>query len=161
MRKGEGTPPGKAGGTAPHPPTSQRYPDVVTRTKNPIRRTYHAVLIVLGWALFAFAWYHIFFRQTARDAVLTFLLLGAVFAGVVIVNFLWVAVNVGIYRSRGNRTQVRVVPFTARTDVLGRKLEHPGWDELKRASVVTVRIDAARGAKIYEVAAPGPAAPSR
>jgi hypothetical protein len=161
MRMGEGTPPRHAGGSAPHPPTSERYPVVVTRTRNPIRRLYHAVLVVLGWALFAFTWYHIFYRHTARDAILTFLLLAVVFAGVMIVNLLWVALNVGIYRRRGSRTQVRVVPFTARSDALGRSLEHPDWEELKSAAVVTVRVEPARGVKVYEVAAPGPAVPRR
>lgn len=154
---GEGPPPRHRGGPAPHPPTSQRYPDVVTHTKNPIRRLYHAVLVVLGWVLFAFTWYHIFFRHTARDAILTFLLLAVAFAGVVIVNLLWVAVNVGIYRRRGSRTQIRVVPFTARTDVLGRRLEHPDWEELKDAAVVTIHVEPARSVKIYEVAAANPA----
>lgn len=158
MTTGEGTPP-REGFGPPEPPTARRYPEVVTHTRNPVRRIYHFVVAAGGWVLFAYFWHATFIKQMGPEAVTTLLLLVLVMVGIVAVHLIWVGFNVGIYRARGKRTHVRSVPFRSRRDTLGRVLRTPGWDHLQAAPLIEVRIDLITDAKHYEICDPGGSRP--
>lgn len=152
MTTGDGTPRRELG--PPQPPTARRYPEVVTRTRNPVRRIFHFLLAAGGWILFAYFWYATFIKQMGPEAVTTLLLLVVVMVGIVAVHLIWVGFNLGIYRARGKRTHVRSVPFRSRRDTLGRALRTPGWEVLQAAALIEIRIDEAAGAKLYEMSDP-------
>ncbi len=151
MPPGEGPPHPRWQAFPPRPPTARQYPEVVTRTRNPVRRVFHFGIALSGWVLFAVSWYFIFARNVGPDAVAAFLLLLLALIGVVAVDLAWVAFNLGVYRMRGSRTQVRHVPFRVRRDCVGRLLRTPGTDVLKASGFLRVRIAEEGRVKIYEV----------
>ncbi len=153
MTTGEG-PPRKGPGGAPRPPTAARYPEVVTHTRNPVRRVFHFLLASAGWILFAYFWYATFLRQMGPEAWTTLLLLLVVMVGIVAVHLIWVGFNLGIYRARGKRTHVRSVPFRSRRDVLGRALRTPGWELLQASPLVEISIGESGAAKLYTAIRP-------
>jgi hypothetical protein len=135
----------------PFPPTARSYPEVVTRTRNPVRRAFHLLLVIVGWILFGAFWYFIFARGTGRGAVRTFAILFVTMVGIIVINYLWVGFNLGIHRIRGQRTQARIVPFRVRRDALGRELIGPGWDAVQRGRIVDVVIDEKNRTKRFVV----------
>jgi hypothetical protein len=143
-------PPGSSSKTTvPVPPTARSYPEVVTGTRNPVRRVFHILLIVIGWILFVLFWYYIFFKGTGEGASQTFVILLITMLGIIAINWLWVAFNLSLYKLRGSRTAVRHVPFTATRDVLGRTLVTPGWSAVQEARIVDVTLDTKGEVKRY------------
>ncbi len=128
-------------GAIPLPPTARHYPEVVTATRNPVRRAFHLLLIIVGWIVFVLFWYYIFFRGTGEGASQTFVLLLITMLGIIVINWLWVGFNLSLYRVRGARTTVREVPFTATRDALGRKLVTPGWSAVQESRIVDVFVN--------------------
>jgi hypothetical protein len=122
-------------------PAVRRPPNVVTRTRNPVLRGFHILASLLGWVLFAYFWYGTFARPLDRRTLPTFALLGLVLIGIIIVNALWVSFNKGIYRSRGQRTQVPMVGFEGVNDYLGRILEGADWPQLRREAWIRIAIE--------------------
>jgi hypothetical protein len=133
----------------PIPPTARVYPLVVTRTQNPVRRSFHTILVVIGWIGFLIFWFFVFARGNGRDTLRTFMILLIAIAGTISLNWIWVWYNLDIFRNRGNRTKVRSVPFTATNDVLGRPIVGGDWASLQEASLVEVVVDEAERVKRY------------
>lgn len=129
--------------------TPKGPPQVMTHTRNPVRRFFHILISLLGWALFAWFWYTVFALPLDRRAYPTFLILLVFLAGIILVNALWVNFNRGIYRTRGRRTRVREVEFAGVADQLGRTLEGADWDRLRGEAWVRVDLDAIQGVKRY------------
>jgi hypothetical protein len=136
-------------GTVPVPPTARHYPEVVTATRNPVRRVFHSLLIAAGWLVFVLFWYYIFFKGTGQGASQTFVILLITMIGIIVINWLWVAFNLSLYKLRGSRTTVRTVPFTATRDVLGRTLVTPGWAAVQEARIIDVTVDEKAETKRY------------
>lgn len=151
----KGTPPPADRTRAPFPPTARIYPEVVTRTRNPVRRVAHLLLIAIGWALFALFWFAIFYRNTGGEALRTFGMLGLAFLGIGFVNLVWVWFNVGIYRRKGSRIEVPEAHFRYRHDALGRAIAAPEWDAIRAGSVVDVTIEEAQRRKLYRISRAG------
>ncbi|MCA0240965.1 MAG: hypothetical protein LCI02_08885 [Proteobacteria bacterium] len=104
----------------------------------PLRRLLHALLIVLGWLLFAWSW----LRVTAdRPAVgeLKWLMLAALLV-VPVLTLSWVAHNVGIYRRKGPRRAVTPVAVQHDVDFNGRRIE-ADWPALASARCIEIVID--------------------
>lgn len=114
------------------------------------RRIVHAVLVVLGWLLFAWSWQ----RVTAAGpevGELRWLLLTAVLV-VPVLTLSWVAHNVGIHRRKGPRRSVPAVTARHDRDFNGRRLE-ADWPALAMARHIDIVVD---GDRKRFVAAPRP-----
>ncbi len=114
---------------------------VVTHTRNPAQRIFHALVSIVAWILFGYFWYVIFVRSLDRQAVTAVLLILVVLAGIILVNFLWVHFNRGLYRRFTRRTQVRGAVMTPNADKLGRPLLGADWTSLKTAAHLLVDLD--------------------
>lgn len=144
----------------PRPPTALAYPEVVSRTRNPVRQVFHVGVAVFGWLVFGLSWLFIFARRIGHDAILTFLMLGLAFLGIVVINLLWITFNVGIHRMRGSRTHVRHVPFHERRDCMGRRLVMPEPEVLQSAPFIRVTVSPHQASKTYEPREPRPLPPA-
>lgn len=131
------------------PDANRPLPEVVSRTRNPVQRAFHALLSIAGWILFGWFWWTVFARPIDRTALYTFGLLLVALVAIVVIHLIWVRFNLDLYRTRGQRTQVRQVAFTATADCLGRTFEGADWDRLRRAGSIEVTVDPDRKIKRY------------
>jgi hypothetical protein len=101
----------------------------------------HALLILLGWLVFAGFWWHVLATQRIdpRDV---FLLIAGSLLIVPAVTLSWVVHNRNIHRRKGPRTRVRQVEEAYAQDWAGSPI-HADWAALKRARVVTIQVDGA------------------
>lgn len=137
-------------------PAQRPLPDIVTRTRNPIQRAFHALVSLGGWILFAWFWWTIFARPMDRSALYTFGLLLLALVAIVGIHLLWVRFNLDFYRTRGQRTRVHEVEFLATEDRLGRRLSGGDWDVLRSASSIELSLDPQSETKTYRVVDPLP-----
>ncbi len=98
----------------------------------------HSLIAVLTWILFVFWWNQVIPQITVDDASAAFLVIFLTVFLTYIFTLLWVRYNLGIYRRKGPRKQIPAVSEERHTDYLGRSLDHPGYDPLKRARIVLV-----------------------
>ena len=133
------------------PDSNRPLPEVVSRTRNPVQRAFHAILSIAGWILFGWFWWTVFARPIDRTALYTFGLLLVALVAIVVIHLIWVRFNLDLYRTRGQRTQVRQVAFTATADCLGRTFEGADWDRLRRAASIEVTVDPERQTKRYSL----------
>ncbi len=99
---------------------------------------FHSLLAVLTWILF-FAWWNQVIPQiTVDDAAAAFLVIFLTVLIIMVLTLLWVRYNIGIFRRKGPRRQIPSISEERETDFLGRKLDHPGFDRLKRGRIVRV-----------------------
>jgi len=126
-------------------------PEVVSRTRNPVQRAFHALVSIAGWVFFAWFWWTVFARPINREALVTFGLLLLALIAIVATHLLWVRFNVDLYRSRGQRTRVLDVPFQASQDQLGRTLVGGDWERLQSARSIEVTVDEKGENKTYRV----------
>lgn len=96
--------------------------EAITRTGNPARRVFHALVSIAGWIAFGWFLYHVFLQPIDEETIPTFLMLLLFSVVIVVMNMVWVWYNLRLYRLRGRRTRVRRCEFTATKDVLGRSL---------------------------------------
>ncbi|MFN8549433.1 MAG: hypothetical protein U0527_16045 [Candidatus Eisenbacteria bacterium] len=132
-------------------PVEKPLPEVVSRTRNPVQRAFHAVVSIAGWVLFGWFWWTVFVQPINREALVTFGLLLLALVAIVATHLLWVRFNVDLYRSRGQRTRVLDVPFQASEDQLGRRLVGGEWDKLQAARSIEVALDEKGETKTYRV----------
>jgi hypothetical protein len=113
-----------------------------------VRRAFHTVLALAGWALFAYWWWLVFQRVSASEIQTTLLLLGLALAVIVLLTALWVVHNRRIFKRRGARKAVRQPVEVYSHDSVGRAVEFPAVpQECRTSQVVLVRID--KGSKRY------------
>lgn len=136
------------------PSRRKELPPVVTRTRNPVQRVFHALLAVAGWILFVWFWVTVFLRGFGREAVTTIAILVVALVGIVAVHLLWVTFNVNLHRARGPRSRIREVTFAGTTDQLGRPLLGADWDRLRLARRILVEIDDKTETKVYRAVSP-------
>jgi hypothetical protein len=126
-------------------------PQIVSRTRNPVRKAFHLGASLVGWLAFALGWWRVFLRPLDRWAIPTFELLLLVLLGIVAVNSLWVSYNQGIFRNRPPRTRIRQIDFVGEADRLGRTLVGADWPRLRRGRRISVHLDRAAGTKTYTI----------
>lgn len=102
------------------------------------RRLGHAALILLGWVVFVWGWFHV---TAARPEIgeLRVLLVAALLV-VPVLTLTWVAHNVGIYRRKGPRRAVRAIELDYPRDFNGRFIR-ADWAALQAARVIEIGID--------------------
>ena len=103
-----------------------------------IKGILHALLAVLTWVLFVTWWNQVIPQVTVEDASMAFLVIFLTFLICSVLTLLWVRYNVGIFRRKGPRKNLPTVSEEREADYLGRRLDHPGYDLLKGASLVVV-----------------------
>ncbi len=111
------------------------------------RALLHALVLVLGWTLFAAGWV-VVTRRPNEVTTLWMLMVAAVLL-LPVVTFGWVLHNVGIYKRLGPRRAVRAVAPRYERDFNGRPVR-ADWKALAGAGYVQIDIDA-DGAKRYRL----------
>jgi hypothetical protein len=110
----------------------------------------HAAVAILGWILFFSWWIRVLASAGPSDIAIALLFIALTLAVTVAVTLIWVRYNIGIYRRKGPRRNVTAVDENRDADVLGRRIEGPGTEALKRAPVVSVSLE--NGAKRFDAA---------
>lgn len=126
----------------------------ISRTANPVRQVFHALICALGWVVFGWYLYAVLLRPLEPDAVFTFLLLLLYAAGIALINFIWIRYNIDLSTKLTRRRESLRVEFTARTDKLGRGLEGADWPALRKAGRVWISTDEALWVKRYHASPP-------
>lgn len=103
------------------------------------RKLLHAVLLLAGWIVFFWFWWHVATTQeiNTRQAVL---LIGASLLMLPLVTLAWVMHNRNIFKLKGPRTGMREVRTDYRTDWEGRAVQ-ADWAGLKTARIVTIEVN--------------------
>lgn len=121
------------------------------------RRILHALLIALGWLLFAWSW-----RRVTADGPavgeLQWLLLAALLV-VPVLTLSWVAHNVGIHRRKGPRRSVPAVDMRYERDFNGRRIE-ADWPALAAARRIDIVLDGDRKRYLDRTQPPAPPRPA-
>jgi hypothetical protein len=110
-----------------------------------LRDAMHVLLVLAGWALFFTWWVQVLRDTSLPEAVVAVLVILSVSLLTALATVGWVRYNLGIYRRKGPRRAVPDVTEDIGADALGRKLVHPGTEELRAARVVTVSLSDGSG----------------
>ena len=97
-------------------------------------------LVVIGWAVFLWAWVAVMRDTTPQTVVITAILLAAGPATAETIDLLWIRHNLNIYRKRGARRNVPQVRHEYSRDFLGRKLI-ADWSSLPGEGLIVVDFD--------------------
>ncbi len=108
------------------------------RSRVTIRGTVHAALTILCWWLFVYWWRGVLPQTLRHDAEAALWLIGASVIGTAVLTLAWVRHNIGIFRRKGPRKTVPPVSESLACDVLGRRIEHPGVETLRRARRIVI-----------------------
>ena len=112
--------------------------------------TFHALIVVAGWALFAYWWGRVIPQVDARDVTFALLFGGLTALATALVTLLWVRYNLGIFRRKGPRKRLVPIAEDCGKDALGRRIAGPGPECLRTARLVVVSVDGET--KTYEAA---------
>lgn len=123
-------------------------PVVVTTTRDPLRRGFHALLALGGWVVFLYLWWTVFARGLSREGWLALLSVVVLLLGIVLLNTLWIRFNEGIARRRTPRAQVREVTLRIESDTLGRELV-ADWSRVREARSIWIEIEPETNRKVY------------
>lgn len=99
----------------------------------------HLVLVVAGWALFAWFWWHVLATQRINPHDIAILIAGSLLF-LPILTLAWVLHNRNIYRLKGPRTTVRQIAETYAKDWEGKQV-HASWADLKTVRIVNIDVD--------------------
>ncbi len=125
------------------------HPTYVPTTSGPVRRVLHALVAVAGWVVFAWFWWHVFYRTPPGEAVRGVLILGLLLLLAVAATLGWIRHNIRLFRNRSRRTTPPFVRPDFDRDVLGRTVQAPAWEEVRLAPEVEIEITGT--AKTYRV----------
>lgn len=103
-----------------------------------IRGVFHSSVAVLTWILFFYWWRQVIPQASVDDVSVALLAIFLTTLCTSVLTLLWIRHNVAIFRRKGPRKALPSVSEERTDDHLGRKLDHPGTDRLKSASVVFV-----------------------
>jgi hypothetical protein len=115
-----------------------RAPQEAQQALPPLRRLWHAVLVIAGWLLFAWSWQRVT-ADRPELGELRWLMLGAL-AVVPPITLGWVLHNVGIHRRKGPRRSVPAVQASFGADFNGRRIE-ADWTRLAQARRIDIVVD--------------------
>jgi hypothetical protein len=106
----------------------------------PVRRVFHALVTLAGWALFVYWWWIVFHRVSRHDVRFTVLFIVISLAIIVLATLAWAWHNLRIFKRRGPRTHVRETTPDFSHDGVGRAVAFPtGSLDRHTAPVVYVR----------------------
>ena len=117
-----------------------------------MRNAFHVVVSLAMWCLFGYYWYLVLGREVGRETMRAMItLVVAVLVGLA-VTMIWIGHNLRLARKfadrrRGTRT---VAEPSLDHDTIGREIQHPGLDVLRRAAVIDIAAD--QETKHYQVA---------
>jgi hypothetical protein len=134
--------------------TSARAGSPVTTTRSLWRRLGQALVVVLGWAGFAWMWWLVV--QRPWDTFGLVWLIGGSLVLLPVVTLYWVWHNRAIYRRKGPRRAARAVEERYATDWNGRRVQ-ADWPVLRHARSITVQVS--DEVKVYALGAAPPRAP--
>ena len=109
--------------------------------RSPLHAVGHVVLVVLGWAGFAWLWSLVLGRPW-ESADLRRLIVGTLVVAPVL-TVAWIVHNVGIYRRRGPRRSVPAVAWRYERDYNGREVA-ADFAALRDARTVVIDVDGGR-----------------
>lgn len=115
-----------------------RAPQEAQQALPPLRRLWHAVLVIAGWLLFAWSWQRVTAGRPELGE-LRWLMLGAV-AVVPVITIGWVVHNVGIHRRKGPRRAVTTVEMRCVADFNGRRID-ADWAQLAQARRIDITVE--------------------
>jgi hypothetical protein len=114
----------------------------------PVRRAFHTLVAVAGWALFLYWWWLVAHRVGRQEVVFTLVFIAIALGLIVGLTALWAFHNLRIFEKRGNRRQVSHVTAAPSEDSVGRHVQLPTLPEdCRNSPIVTVRIH--DGDKVY------------
>ena len=114
----------------------------------PIRRMFHTLIALAGWALFLFWWWLVIQRVSAAEIRFTAWFVAVSLVVIVLVTALWASHNLRLFRRKGARTQLRAGTQDSSHDSVGRPVGMPAVpEEYRPASLIVVRIEG--GTKVY------------
>lgn len=119
-------------------------PMAILRPKATVRGTIHAAVTLFFWCLFVYWWLRVIPQTSVRDAVGALILIAFTFLATTVLTLFWVRHNIAIFRRKGPRKGLPPVSEECGADRLGRALDHPGFDSLKRSRVVAVSTEGNR-----------------
>ncbi|HTR96918.1 MAG TPA: hypothetical protein VMH61_03365 [Candidatus Acidoferrales bacterium] len=115
----------------------------------PLRRVFHTLLAVAGWALFGYWWWIVARRVSASEVRFTVLFIAFSLVAIVLVTAAWALHNLRVFRRRGARKALRDVPIDLSHDGVGREVLLPTLpEECRTAKLIEVRIR--DGFKVYD-----------
>lgn len=110
---------------------------------SPARRVLHAVIALVGWAVFVYWWWVVFHRVSRHDVQFTVLFVAVALLAIVTITGVWAWHNARIFKRRGARRHVRDVTPDFSRDVVGRAVMLTGAETDRRAApVVYIRFTA-------------------
>ncbi len=114
------------------------------------RGALHLLSALGAWALFAGFWARVFLRTPSADGAAGVLAVAALLVISVSLTAAWVRHNVLLSRRFARRrTRVREADPDWSTDVLGRPVAGPAWEELQSAPEVEIDLERGTGRKLY------------
>lgn len=128
----------------PHAGTGGGDPVAILHPKVTVRGTIHAAVTLFFWCLFVYWWLRVIPQTSARDAVGAIVLIALTILATTVLTLVWVRYNVAIFRRKGPRKGLPPVSEECDADRLGRGLDHPGYDSLKRSRAVVVSCEGER-----------------
>src|SRR5205085_6706648 len=119
-------------------------------TAGPVRRTFHALISLAGWALFVYWWWIVFHRVSGSEIRFTLVFIALSLVGVVLATLGWAWHNLRIFERKGPRRQIREATSPFNRDGVGRAVTYSAIGPDRRmAPVVYVRL--AGEGKRYDV----------
>lgn len=103
-----------------------------------IRGMFHAAVAAFCWGLFVYWWRSVLPGIPRHDAVAALVLVGLTVLATTLLTLAWVRHNLGIFRRKGPRKTLPAVSEALEFDSLGRRIEHPGVESLRRARLVVI-----------------------
>jgi hypothetical protein len=114
----------------------------------PIRRVFHTLISLAGWALFLYWWWLVLQRVSPAEIRFTAWFVAISLVVIVLVTALWASHNLRLFQRKGARTQQRPGTQDSSRDSVGRPVGMPAVpEEYRTASMIVVRIEG--GTKMY------------
>jgi hypothetical protein len=112
-------------------------------------RLLHALVALLGWLVFSRFWIIVFLRTPPTEAARGVLLLALLLILAVGLTLGWVRHNIRLFRHRDRRRTARDVRADFSSDVLGRPVTSPAWEEVRLAPEIEITVE--ESAKAYRI----------
>ncbi len=109
-----------------------------------VRGVFHGLVALLGWILFVHWWRRVIPQITETDASAALIFIAATFLATLVVTLAWVSYNIRIFRRKGPRLRLPDVSEDRDADSLGRTIDGPDGESLRKAPVIVIEVDEER-----------------
>lgn len=113
------------------------------------RRLLHASAALVGWVIFARFWIIVFLQTPPAEAARGVLLVALLLILAVALTLGWIRHNIRLYRHRDRRRLPPEARADFSSDVLGRRVTSPAWEEVRLAPEVEISVEGS--AKAYRI----------